>query len=198
MLGVTPPGFRGHVGLLGFDLFPVLGLRAPGLVEPESLDNPDDNDVSAIARLADGVSREAARDELTALAAVFVEDRGLTTRSAPIRVDRYMAMPAGPRADAIGPFAVLVVVVVLLLAIACVNVANAVGIGRAALDEARTFVREADRLGDPRVRDRLERTARKLKLSRLLCLRAGWRTGIGPSNPWKSSRMSVSVSNFLK
>jgi len=124
ILGVTPPGFRGHVGLLGMDLFPVLGLRAPGLVEPESLDNADDNDVSAIARLVDGASRDAARDELTALAAAFTEDRGLTARPSPIRVDRYMAMPAGPRADAIGPFAVLVVVVVLLLAIACVNVAN--------------------------------------------------------------------------
>jgi acyl-CoA dehydrogenase len=52
--------------------------------------------------------------------------------------------------------------------------ANAVGIGRAALDEALKFAREHDRLGDPRVRDRLERAARKLKLARLLCLRAGW------------------------
>jgi len=52
--------------------------------------------------------------------------------------------------------------------------ANAVGIGRAALDEAKAFAREHDRLGDPRIRDRLERAARKLKLSRLLCLRAGW------------------------
>jgi acyl-CoA dehydrogenase len=52
--------------------------------------------------------------------------------------------------------------------------ANAVGIGRAALDEAFTFAREHDRLGDVRVRDRLERAARKLKMARLLCLRAGW------------------------
>jgi acyl-CoA dehydrogenase len=52
--------------------------------------------------------------------------------------------------------------------------ANAVGIGRAALDEATAFAREHDRLGDVRVRDRLERAARKLKLARLLCLRAGW------------------------
>ncbi len=52
--------------------------------------------------------------------------------------------------------------------------ANAVGIGRAALDEALAFAREHDRLGDPRVRDRLERAARKLKMARLLCLRAGW------------------------
>jgi acyl-CoA dehydrogenase len=52
--------------------------------------------------------------------------------------------------------------------------ANAVGIGRAALDEALAFAREHDRLRDPRVRDRLEQSARKLRAARLLCLRAGW------------------------
>jgi acyl-CoA dehydrogenase len=52
--------------------------------------------------------------------------------------------------------------------------ANAVGIGRAALDEALAFAREHDRLGEVRVRDRLERAARKLRMARLLCLRAGW------------------------
>ncbi|MAE93091.1 MAG: acyl-CoA dehydrogenase [Deltaproteobacteria bacterium] len=52
--------------------------------------------------------------------------------------------------------------------------ANAVGIGRAALDEAREFAREHGLLGDARTRDRLERAARKLKMARLLCLRAGW------------------------
>jgi acyl-CoA dehydrogenase len=52
--------------------------------------------------------------------------------------------------------------------------ANAVGIGRSALDEALAFAREHDRLHDPRVRDRLERIARKLRMARLLTLRAGW------------------------
>lgn len=52
--------------------------------------------------------------------------------------------------------------------------ANAVGIGRAALDEALAFAREHDLLGDPRVRDRLEWCARKLRMARLLCLRAGF------------------------
>ncbi len=52
--------------------------------------------------------------------------------------------------------------------------ANAVGIGRAALDEALGYAREHDRLGDARVRDRLEQTARKLRMARLLYLRAGW------------------------
>ena len=52
--------------------------------------------------------------------------------------------------------------------------AHAVGIGRAVLDESIAFAREHDRLGDVRVRDRLERIARKIRMARLLCLRAGW------------------------
>jgi acyl-CoA dehydrogenase len=52
--------------------------------------------------------------------------------------------------------------------------AMAVGIGRAALDETLRFAREAGRLGDPRVRDRLERGRRKLRAARLLCWRAAW------------------------
>jgi acyl-CoA dehydrogenase len=52
--------------------------------------------------------------------------------------------------------------------------ANAVGIGRAALDEVLAFAREHDRVEDPRVRDRLETLARKLRMARLICLRAGW------------------------
>ena len=50
----------------------------------------------------------------------------------------------------------------------------AVGIGRAALDESLAFAREHDLLGDPRVRDRLERVRRKLRVARLLCWRAAW------------------------
>jgi len=52
--------------------------------------------------------------------------------------------------------------------------ANAVGMGRAVLDEALAFAREHALLGDVRVRDRLEHMARKLNMARLLCLRAGW------------------------
>jgi acyl-CoA dehydrogenase len=52
--------------------------------------------------------------------------------------------------------------------------ANAVGIGRAALDESLAFAREHGLVGDVRVRDRLEHMARKLRMARLLCLKAGW------------------------
>ncbi len=52
--------------------------------------------------------------------------------------------------------------------------ANSVGIGRAALDESLAFARERGLLGDLRVRDRLEQMARRLRMARLLCLKAGW------------------------
>jgi acyl-CoA dehydrogenase len=51
--------------------------------------------------------------------------------------------------------------------------ANAVGIARAALDEVIAHARECDRLEDPRVRDRIESIARKVRMARLVCLRAG-------------------------
>ena len=52
--------------------------------------------------------------------------------------------------------------------------AMAVGIGRSALDKSLAFARENQMLDDPRVRDRLERVTRKLRVARLLCLKAAW------------------------
>jgi acyl-CoA dehydrogenase len=52
--------------------------------------------------------------------------------------------------------------------------ANAVGMGRAALDEALAFAREGDLLRRERVRDRLEAMARRLRMARLVALRAAW------------------------
>jgi acyl-CoA dehydrogenase len=52
--------------------------------------------------------------------------------------------------------------------------AMAVGIGRAALDEALGFARERGLLSLPRVRDRLEQSRRRLRAARLLAWRAAW------------------------
>ncbi|MEZ0122566.1 MAG: acyl-CoA dehydrogenase family protein [Candidatus Reddybacter sp.] len=52
--------------------------------------------------------------------------------------------------------------------------AMVVGIGRSALDESLAFARENQMLDDPRIRDRLERVTRKLRVARLLCLKAAW------------------------
>lgn len=52
--------------------------------------------------------------------------------------------------------------------------AMAVGIGRAALDEALAHARSNGLTGQPRIADRLERMRRKLKGALLLALRAAW------------------------
>ena len=50
----------------------------------------------------------------------------------------------------------------------------AVGIGRAALDESVRFARDAGLWGRQRVRDRVERSRRKLRSALLLALKAAW------------------------
>ena len=68
----------------------------------------------------------------------------------------------------------------------------AVGIGRAALDAGVEFSEKSDLLGDIRIRDRLERTRRKLRSARLLCWRAAWLADHGRpiflKLPWRRRR----------
>ncbi len=61
------------------------------------------------------------------------------------------------------------------------------GIGRAALDAAVVFARENALLGKVRVRDRLERTRRRLRAARLLCWRAAWLADYGRPNILEAS-----------
>lgn len=65
--------------------------------------------------------------------------------------------------------------------------AMAVGMGRAAFDEALRFACERGTVGDARVRDRLERVRRKLRAARLLCLRAAWLADRGQPNALEAS-----------
>jgi len=65
--------------------------------------------------------------------------------------------------------------------------AMAVGIGRAALDAALAFARDASLLRDARVRDRLERMERRLRAARLLCWRAAWLADLARANQLEAS-----------
>lgn len=76
--------------------------------------------------------------------------------------------------------------------------ANAVGIGRAALDEALSFAREHQLLSDPRVRDRLERMTRRLRMARLLCLKAGWLADQQRTNVIEASRCKAEAASVAQ
>lgn len=65
--------------------------------------------------------------------------------------------------------------------------AMAVGMGRAALDESIRFAREAGLLERERVRDRIECMTRKVRMARLVCLRACWLVDQQRSNIMEAS-----------
>jgi acyl-CoA dehydrogenase len=69
--------------------------------------------------------------------------------------------------------------------------ANAIGIARAALDEALAYARENDLLGDSHVRDRLEDASRKLRSAWLLVLKAAWLADQRKPNIIESSMCKV-------
>lgn len=70
--------------------------------------------------------------------------------------------------------------------------ANAIGIARAALDEAAAFAREQDLMVQPHVRDRLEEAQRKLRSAWMLVLKAAWLADHGKPNIIESPCASMS------
>lgn len=76
IVGVLPAGFNGHhSGLIALDVFVPLGLPIPGLPTPSNLDDPQSGVVETLARLAPGVTLEAASDRLSATAAAYLAER---------------------------------------------------------------------------------------------------------------------------
>jgi acyl-CoA dehydrogenase len=69
--------------------------------------------------------------------------------------------------------------------------ANAIGIARAALDEAVKFAQEQELFALPRVRDRLEEAQRKLRSAWLLVLKAAWLADQRKANIVESSICKV-------
>ncbi len=127
VIGVMPPGFRG-VSQFGSSVERHLWL--PAAFPAELLANRGDHEIRAVARLRDGATVEGARAELTAisegLAQAFPETNA--------KVLAQMQPLAGDVVrDVRRSLIVLMLTVGLILAIACVNVANlliARGVGR--------------------------------------------------------------------
>ncbi|HWA62394.1 MAG TPA: acyl-CoA dehydrogenase family protein [Caulobacteraceae bacterium] len=69
--------------------------------------------------------------------------------------------------------------------------ASALGVARAALDEARRFAREAGSAKHPRVRDAIERVQRKLRAARLATLQAAWMVDERKPNAIESSMAKI-------
>jgi len=127
IVGVTPPEFRGPVSVV----IPVLWvpLMQMAEIEPSSgrrLDDRDNNYLNTIARLRPGITIERARDRMKAIIAEMRELYPNEYKDSGILVLSQAEAGIHPKfhATQVALSTVVMAVVVLLLLIACVNVAN--------------------------------------------------------------------------
>lgn len=126
IIGVAPADFGGHVVGLSMDVFVPLGLPAPGLRTPESLDNPESGAMETLARLEPGVSRSEAVEALSIEGRQYLNSvvGGYDDDDFLIRVMAWGPIPATGRAGVMAFFGVMLFLVGLVLALASTNVAG--------------------------------------------------------------------------
>lgn len=126
IIGVTPPGFAGHhTGLLA-DVFLPLGLAVPGLPNPATFNAGNGSSLELLGRLRAGITREQATRALDASVAPQARELGESTAERPyrLRIDAWGPLFAGIRGPIALFFTVLLALVGLALAMACINVAT--------------------------------------------------------------------------
>jgi predicted permease len=124
VVGVAPPGFRGLDLILDPEFWVPLGnieQLAP-MVPSRSARNI--NWLAAVGRLKPEVTKSQAAAELSALAQRFAKAYPDTDKGGGFRLDQAGSLPPRDRATALLFIAALSVVVLLVLGIACANVAN--------------------------------------------------------------------------
>jgi len=126
IIGIAPVGFGSHAVGLKADIWVPLGMPAPGLRGADQLSHPESGIVAALARLAPGSTPDRARVELESLATVYLEDYLGSSMERPYRarVDSWAPVPAIIRVGVRAFLAVLMVLVGLMLAMACLNVSG--------------------------------------------------------------------------
>jgi predicted permease len=127
VIGVLQEGFSGHHTALLQDVFLPLGLEMPGLPSPAALRGNNTSSLELIGRLAAGVQPATAAREL-ALVADAADREGSTAQRPPYAVSvlSWGPLPGTVRGAVAVFFSVLLGLVGLALAMACVNVTTIV------------------------------------------------------------------------
>lgn len=123
VVGVAPPGFRGIDLLLEPEFWVPLGSAAELVPNLPSKDSREFHWLSAIGRLKPGVTRAQATSELDTLAARFAAAYPATDKGNGLRMEPAGSLPPSFRSAVTLFLAALTVVVLLVLSIACANVA---------------------------------------------------------------------------
>ena len=126
VIGVLPERFAGHhIGLL-IDVFLPLGLRIPGLPNPDAFTEANASSIELLGRLPLGVSPVVAERRLSDVADRQQRESAGTAQQPPyqIAVDTWGPLPGAVRGVVAGFLSLLLVLVGLALAMACANVAT--------------------------------------------------------------------------
>jgi predicted permease len=123
IIGVAPEGFGGHQVLVQRDVFVPIGMQAPGMLGSPELTSVRSGYMVLLGRLAEGAGIDAVREELTVLGDRFYAENGVAEPYR-LRVDPYGGLPASDRSMVSLFFALLMLITTMVMAIACVNVAN--------------------------------------------------------------------------
>ncbi len=124
VVGVTPPGFRGLDLILDPEFWVPLGnveQLAPSVPSRSARNN---NWLAAVGRLKPGVTKSQTTAELAALAQRFAKAYPDTDKGRGFRLDQAGSLPPRDKSTVLLFIAGLSVVVLLVLGIACANVAN--------------------------------------------------------------------------
>jgi len=124
VIGVLPEGFAGHHAGLLVDVFVPFGLQAPGLPRDAVLEGSSTLAAELLGRLRAGVSRGDAAQGLGAVADRFARETGELRGQHPYRVavEAWGPLPGLIRGPVSIFLSVMLVLVGLALAMACVNV----------------------------------------------------------------------------
>ena len=125
VIGVLPERFAGHHTGLLIDVFLPLGVRLPGLPNPDGFTQENSSSIEILGRLTPGVSASTAEQRLGTIADQFTRERtGETRYRYDVDVSTWGPLPGAVR----GPVATFLTLILLLvgmaLAMACANVAT--------------------------------------------------------------------------
>ncbi len=124
VVGVAPAGYRGLDQLLDPQFWVPLGEMAELVPNPHVANVRSWNSLLVVARLRPGVTRAEAIAELNVFAQRFRETHADTDKGLGFRLEQAGSLPPRDKPEILLFLAALSVVVLLVLCIACANVAN--------------------------------------------------------------------------
>ena len=176
IVGVAAPAFHGSIPVTSFDVWiPYMEQSVLNGVKEWMLRDRHDRNMLGIARLKPGVTAEQARAEVKALAERMAVANADVSEGMSATIMPLWKSPHGPQGLLVGPLRVLMGVCLLVLLLACANIANLL-LARATVREKEFSARMA--LGASRAR-----VARQVLTESLMLAGCGAALGLA-ATPW--------------